>query len=193
MRTTDMSNRAVVQRDPAWTEVFSGESLTLRCEVEDEGGSEWSYDWMKSGVIKSTATREYTLSNVSVSDSGDYRCRATSGTYQITMWSQKTRLQVLSESNVLDQKVYVFLDRTWVLHCHSLSSTAGFLCRASQGSPEVYTEYSPPQFVWSAGSSAVTDSSSLSLHYNTVKVCIFRRWLQSVSDCESKQLTTLYL
>uniref|UniRef100_A0A8C6UWS6 Ig-like domain-containing protein n=1 Tax=Neogobius melanostomus TaxID=47308 RepID=A0A8C6UWS6_9GOBI len=92
--------------------VFSGESLTLRCEVEDEGGSEWSYDWRKIGVIKSTTTtREYTLANVSVSDSGHYSCRATRGTYQRTMWSQKTRLQVLSESNVLSIKCLFFLYR----------------------------------------------------------------------------------
>uniref|UniRef100_A0A8C6V276 Ig-like domain-containing protein n=1 Tax=Neogobius melanostomus TaxID=47308 RepID=A0A8C6V276_9GOBI len=58
---------------------------------------------------------------------------------------------------------------------HSLSSTAGFVCRASRGSPEVYTEYSPPQFVWSADAGSrvspiVSPNSSQHLTYDTVSV-----------------------
>uniref|UniRef100_A0A8C6T7M5 Ig-like domain-containing protein n=1 Tax=Neogobius melanostomus TaxID=47308 RepID=A0A8C6T7M5_9GOBI len=58
---------------------------------------------------------------------------------------------------------------------HSLSSTAGFVCRASRGSPEVYTEYSPPQFVWSADAGSrvspiVSPNSSQHLTYDPVSV-----------------------
>ncbi|KAJ0056740.1 hypothetical protein NL108_014170 [Boleophthalmus pectinirostris] len=95
-----VSNRAVVQPEPDWTEVFVGESLSLRCEVEDEGNTEWTYEWKRTGVMLPTTAREYVLSNVSESDSGDYSCRGTRGAYEQTQWSQVTKLQVTGESNM---------------------------------------------------------------------------------------------
>ncbi|KAJ0056738.1 hypothetical protein NL108_014169 [Boleophthalmus pectinirostris] len=93
-----VSNRAVVQPEPDWTEVFVGESLSLRCEVEDEGNTEWTYEWNRTGVMLPTTVREYVLSNVSESDSGDYSCRGTRGAYEQTQWSQVTKLQVTDKS-----------------------------------------------------------------------------------------------
>ncbi|XP_055010793.1 LOW QUALITY PROTEIN: uncharacterized protein LOC110162470 [Boleophthalmus pectinirostris] len=93
-----VSNRAVVQPEPDWTEVFVGESLSLRCEVEDEGNTEWTYKWNRTGVMLPTTAREYVLSNVSESDSGDYSCRGTRGAYEQTQWSQVTKLQVTDKS-----------------------------------------------------------------------------------------------
>ncbi|MED6238751.1 hypothetical protein ATANTOWER_029052 [Ataeniobius toweri] len=44
---------------------------------------------------------------------------------------------------------------------HGQRHTAGYACRAGKGNPEIYTHYSLPKFIWSAGSHPV---SSLTLH-----------------------------
>ena len=36
---------------------------------------------------------------------------------------------------------------------HGQTHTAGYVCRAGRGDPVFYTDYSQPQFVWSAGQS----------------------------------------
>ncbi|KAK7912976.1 hypothetical protein WMY93_013187 [Mugilogobius chulae] len=91
-------NGAVVKPEPDWTQVFVGESLSLRCDVKEKENSQWTYEWKRSGITLSTTTREYTLSNLSKSDSGNYICRETREAYQITLWSQEIRLQVIDKA-----------------------------------------------------------------------------------------------
>ncbi|XP_043114351.1 B-cell receptor CD22-like, partial [Puntigrus tetrazona] len=55
--------------------VFRGETVTLRCDIYDEGVTSWRYFWYKEGlgsVFK--YGQEHTFSSVSESDSGEYSC-----------------------------------------------------------------------------------------------------------------------
>ena len=40
-----VSNKTVVTQQPNWPQIFSGEWITLRCEIEDGGDTEWEYEW----------------------------------------------------------------------------------------------------------------------------------------------------
>ncbi|KAK6291916.1 hypothetical protein J4Q44_G00377010 [Coregonus suidteri] len=60
--------------------VFTGDSVTLTCTVESYG---WKFYWYRhrpdSTPVTSTSGYSYTLSRVSVSDGGQYWCRAGTG------------------------------------------------------------------------------------------------------------------
>ncbi len=86
-----------VTLDPNWSEVFVGERLTLRCEVEGSGHS-WTYEWKKNDKFLTQRTRDYTVSKVTESDRGDYSCRGVKSSDLSTQWSSTTSVKVLSES-----------------------------------------------------------------------------------------------
>ncbi|XP_049338745.1 titin [Astyanax mexicanus] len=69
---------AVVTINPA-NQVFSGERVTLRCDLQGGGGFEWTYSWYKKGNPDSpfSSTQEYEISSVEYSHSGEYFCRGT--------------------------------------------------------------------------------------------------------------------
>uniref|UniRef100_A0A8C6WHX7 Ig-like domain-containing protein n=1 Tax=Neogobius melanostomus TaxID=47308 RepID=A0A8C6WHX7_9GOBI len=80
--------------DPKWPEVFVGETLTLRCEVEGSGDG-WTYDWSRNNELLTKTTRENTVSYVTESDRGDFSCRGVSF-YLTTQWSSTTTVNVLT-------------------------------------------------------------------------------------------------
>ncbi|KAI4891358.1 hypothetical protein NFI96_022953, partial [Prochilodus magdalenae] len=57
--------------------VFKGEAVTLRCDIQSGGATEWKYSWFKNNQPSSTytATQEYRISSVTESDGGNYTCR----------------------------------------------------------------------------------------------------------------------
>ncbi|XP_036419031.1 high affinity immunoglobulin epsilon receptor subunit alpha-like [Colossoma macropomum] len=60
-------------------QMFTGEKVTLRCDIQGHTDTEWSYSWYKDGdsnhpVHSSDNTTEYSFSVVE-SDSGKYTCR----------------------------------------------------------------------------------------------------------------------
>ncbi|XP_055085835.1 uncharacterized protein LOC129457209 [Periophthalmus magnuspinnatus] len=157
-----VSNGAVVQPEPDWTEVFVGESLYLRCEVEDEGNSQWIYEWRRTGVDLPTATREYALSNVSESVSGNYSCRGR-GAYQRTQWSQVTKLQVIDKAVPV-----VSVSPSWLspgasvsLNCDVTSPSAGWRFYWYQAVPLPSGLYS---YELLSGDTSGTAHASFSVH-----------------------------
>uniref|UniRef100_A0A8C9VBK4 Ig-like domain-containing protein n=1 Tax=Scleropages formosus TaxID=113540 RepID=A0A8C9VBK4_SCLFO len=58
----------------AWTQIFTGETVTFRCEVQD-GLTDWAYWWYKDDrVIPVYYSNTLTYSPVEVSHSGRYTC-----------------------------------------------------------------------------------------------------------------------
>ncbi|KAK9978440.1 hypothetical protein ABG768_020191 [Culter alburnus] len=55
--------------------VFTGDSVTLRCEVYPSR-DEWEFLWSKNSNSESTEAATKTINPVKVSDGGEYRCRA---------------------------------------------------------------------------------------------------------------------
>uniref|UniRef100_A0A8C6UZB0 Ig-like domain-containing protein n=1 Tax=Neogobius melanostomus TaxID=47308 RepID=A0A8C6UZB0_9GOBI len=91
-----LSSAASLSVDPHWPQMFSGEQLTLSCEVE-RSGDYWTYDWSRNNKILTERTREYTFLHVTESDRGDYNCRGVSS-YRRTQWSSTTTVNVLSDA-----------------------------------------------------------------------------------------------
>ncbi|XP_043954075.1 Fc receptor-like protein 5 isoform X2 [Gambusia affinis] len=90
------SNEVFVTRQPNWPQIFSGESITLTCEVQEGETTEWTCDWKKSGsIIQRTDSKDWTFT-VSESSSGDYmcQCRSRDDGFSSTQWSETLTLSI---------------------------------------------------------------------------------------------------
>ncbi|XP_058874340.1 Fc receptor-like protein 5 [Acipenser ruthenus] len=73
--------QAVLTLEPAWTQIFKSESVTLRCEVQGDYTG-WRLTWYKDGK-KVSATQDYysriddkyTISSATQYHSGEYTCQ----------------------------------------------------------------------------------------------------------------------
>ncbi|KAL6456598.1 hypothetical protein MHYP_G00351420 [Metynnis hypsauchen] len=69
------STKAVVSIKPD-KQVFKGEAVTLRCDLQVGGDTEWTYSWYKDDRLSSNRrTQEFTISSVTESNGGKYTCR----------------------------------------------------------------------------------------------------------------------
>ncbi|KAK3520920.1 hypothetical protein QTP86_009259 [Hemibagrus guttatus] len=70
------SPKAVVTIKPD-KHVFRGETVTLRCEIQGGGDTEWTYSWYKNDyeLYREHKTQEFRLSLVRNEHSGNYTCR----------------------------------------------------------------------------------------------------------------------
>ncbi|KAI4886809.1 hypothetical protein NFI96_026679 [Prochilodus magdalenae] len=57
-------------------QVFKGEPVTLRCDIQAGGDTEWTYSWYKDDRLNpNRRTQEFTISSVTESNAGKYTCR----------------------------------------------------------------------------------------------------------------------
>ncbi|CAI5669129.1 unnamed protein product [Oreochromis niloticus] len=92
---TTASNRPVVTLYPNWSEIYRGETITVRCEIHG-GDTEWDYEWETNSTIKPPNQNEYRIRSASSSNSGNYRCkgRMKSSQHNTTEWSDSVTLTV---------------------------------------------------------------------------------------------------
>ncbi|XP_035639699.1 low affinity immunoglobulin gamma Fc region receptor III-A-like isoform X2 [Oncorhynchus keta] len=86
---------AVLTKHPKSSQIFSGESVTLRCNIQRGKVTDWKYTWSKDGVDFLSREHKYEISDVKISNSGDYWCLGThigNGTH--SRWSDAVRLTV---------------------------------------------------------------------------------------------------
>ncbi|XP_034144786.1 leukocyte immunoglobulin-like receptor subfamily A member 3 [Esox lucius] len=69
---------AVLTIQPNWTQIFIGETVTLRCVLLGGGDTDWQYEWFHYQNIIQTEP-EYRISPVRTSHNGSYRCRGVKG------------------------------------------------------------------------------------------------------------------
>uniref|UniRef100_A0A671UJ10 Ig-like domain-containing protein n=1 Tax=Sparus aurata TaxID=8175 RepID=A0A671UJ10_SPAAU len=101
---------AVVTLQPNWTEVYRGERITLRCEIKDGGDTEWEYEWRTTSSEKPSDQNEHSITSVTGSHSGDYRCkgRKKHTQHSSTDWSDPIKLTVSdSKSHHISFKVKI--------------------------------------------------------------------------------------
>ncbi|XP_039902961.1 putative high affinity immunoglobulin gamma Fc receptor IC [Simochromis diagramma] len=85
--------KPTVTVEPFWPQIYSGETVTVRCEIQGGEGAQWTYKWRPDKLNTPPTSREYTISSATESDSGEYSCRGTrSSTW--TEWSDVITLRV---------------------------------------------------------------------------------------------------
>ncbi|XP_026154313.1 Fc receptor-like protein 5 [Mastacembelus armatus] len=88
-------NRAVVTLQPSWSQLFRGETVTLRCEIMDGANTEWEYEWKTTNSLKPPTQHDYKIQPVLSSANGEYSCKGRSkGSQSLTKWSDATTLTV---------------------------------------------------------------------------------------------------
>uniref|UniRef100_A0A669F946 Ig-like domain-containing protein n=1 Tax=Oreochromis niloticus TaxID=8128 RepID=A0A669F946_ORENI len=85
--------KPTVTLQPSWTQIYSGETVTVRCEIQGGEGAQWTYEWRRGQVNIRQSSNEYRISRAAESDSGGYSCRCTK-TYLLTEWSDTITLTV---------------------------------------------------------------------------------------------------
>ncbi|CAI5682899.1 unnamed protein product [Oreochromis niloticus] len=91
-----VSNKAVVSLEPSWPLIFSGEKITVRCQIYLGRRTEWEYEWSKPDSSTVLANNAYLNLNASVISSGSYRCMGKNKQelYSVTEWSDVITLTV---------------------------------------------------------------------------------------------------
>ncbi|KAM9401153.1 leukocyte immunoglobulin-like receptor subfamily A member 3 [Salvelinus alpinus] len=72
---------AVLTLQPNWTQIFIRETVTMRCDIQGGGDSDWNYRWYKNSqlVISFNTKPEYRISPVYWSNSDSYTCEGVKG------------------------------------------------------------------------------------------------------------------
>uniref|UniRef100_A0A3P8PHJ8 Ig-like domain-containing protein n=1 Tax=Astatotilapia calliptera TaxID=8154 RepID=A0A3P8PHJ8_ASTCA len=161
-RTEWMSNRPVVTLYPNWSEIYGGETITVRCEIHG-GDTEWDYEWKTNSIIKPPNLNEYRIRSASSYNSGNYRCkgRMKSSQHETTEWSDSVTLTVSDNKpcpvltvspSWLSPGASVTLNcevehpsAGWSFYWYKATHTAGYVCRAGRGDPEYHTDHSQPK------------------------------------------------
>nr|XP_024655429.1 leukocyte immunoglobulin-like receptor subfamily A member 4 [Maylandia zebra] len=109
---TETPPKPTVTLQPSWPQIYSGETVTVRCEIQGGEGAQWTYEWSPAKLNTPPTSNEYTISSVSESDGGGYSCRATRGS-SWTEWSDVITLNVK-----LPTKPTVTLQPSWTqIYC----------------------------------------------------------------------------
>ncbi|XP_046707901.1 vascular cell adhesion protein 1-like [Silurus meridionalis] len=125
------------------TQVFRGETVTIRCEIKTGGNTEWAYDWYKDDNTLNPiyTTQEFSISSVADSSKGKYTCRGRRHSdNQISEMSDSVTLTVSEKPtptvSVNPQSSIYTGDRV-TLNCNLQSTGWSFFWyKGNQNSPE---------------------------------------------------------
>ncbi|XP_073466121.1 high affinity immunoglobulin gamma Fc receptor I-like isoform X3 [Aquarana catesbeiana] len=104
----------VVTFTPNWRKIFTGESITMTCDVGSTGGKDLIYIWYKDGTWVH-AGKIYTTRSANTWYNGDYSCQA--GTER----SGTARLEVVVVGVILQVPLDVHEGDDLTLKCHHRS------------------------------------------------------------------------
>ncbi|XP_075048627.1 Fc receptor-like protein 3 isoform X3 [Mixophyes fleayi] len=105
------ADRPVVTFTPNWNKIFTGESITLTCDVGSTVQGDLTYSWYRDNR-KYTYTKQ-TITSEKTSDSGNYWCETrTSGR------SDSVRLDVSDGLGILQAPPRVYEGDNLIIRCH---------------------------------------------------------------------------
>ncbi|XP_073721042.1 Fc receptor-like protein 5 [Misgurnus anguillicaudatus] len=125
--------KPVVSVDPD-TQLFKGETVTLRCDIQNTGDTEWTYSWTvektnTNNIITQCNTQECKINNIQQTDSDKYTCRGKIRE-QYTEMSDAVTLTVSSDK---PQTVLSVSPQQWLtegdsvtLMCEVINSSTGW-------------------------------------------------------------------
>ncbi|XP_074480631.1 Fc receptor-like protein 5 [Sebastes fasciatus] len=120
-----VTNRAVVIPQPNWPEIYSGETITLTCEIKDGGDAEWEYEWL---TPNSNTPRNPSEHMIRSSHGGDYSCKGTMKSEKSsTEWSNPLRVSSNSPQSVLTvSPLWLSPGDSVTLNCNVTHPSAGW-------------------------------------------------------------------
>ncbi|XP_055358488.1 leukocyte immunoglobulin-like receptor subfamily A member 4 [Betta splendens] len=151
--------------------MFSGESITLTCEIHGGGDTQWAYEWTttSSNQPANKTGKVLRISRADVNDSGNYWCMGRRN-YESTQWSDsitltvtyKPRASLTSDNTVIaaggsvtlscsvdgsDGWKYDWFRSETLIRTNTESSTritdgGNYYCRGGRGTPVYYTQNS---------------------------------------------------
>uniref|UniRef100_A0A3Q2W7B1 Ig-like domain-containing protein n=1 Tax=Haplochromis burtoni TaxID=8153 RepID=A0A3Q2W7B1_HAPBU len=90
----------------SWTQIYSSETVTLRCEIQGGEGAQWTYQWRQNNLNKPPTSSEYRISSATKSNSGGYSCRGKRGS-SWTEWSDITKLTVSCKLDIFHPFLFI--------------------------------------------------------------------------------------
>ncbi|XP_047674804.1 titin-like [Tachysurus fulvidraco] len=127
------------------TQVFIGETVTFRCDVEEERDTEWTYDWFRDSntFYPNPTTKEFSISDVTDSHRGQYTCRGRrTSDSQMSEMSDSVTLSVSGKPKptvIVTPQRSVYTGDTVTLSCNLVSTGWTFFWYESQKSEGSYT------------------------------------------------------
>ncbi|KAK3566661.1 hypothetical protein QTP86_002337 [Hemibagrus guttatus] len=128
------SPQAVVSITPD-TRVFIGESVTLRCDIQGGGDTQWTYSWKinnngltesRGRVYRDSTRQEFRIRSVNDSDSGTYTCRGHKSDSQSSEISDAVTLTVSAKPKAtvrVNPQSSVYTGDTVTLSCELQQGT----------------------------------------------------------------------
>uniref|UniRef100_A0A3P8PHC0 Ig-like domain-containing protein n=1 Tax=Astatotilapia calliptera TaxID=8154 RepID=A0A3P8PHC0_ASTCA len=127
-------------------QIYSGETVTVRCEIQGGEGAQWTYEWRQGQVNIHETSNEYRINSVNESDGGGYSCRSTRSS-SWTEWSNSTPLRV-----IIPPKPTVTLQPSWTQIYSGETVTVRCEIRGGEGAQWRYE--------WRRGQSNIPETSS---------------------------------
>ncbi|XP_073669835.1 uncharacterized protein [Paramisgurnus dabryanus] len=171
------SPKPVVSVDPD-KQLFRGETVTLRCDIQDTGDTEWTYSWtVEKTNYQYTFNRcnklqECKINNIQPYNSGKYTCRGKIRE-QNTEMSDAVTLNVSSDK---PQTVLSVSPHRWLtegdsvtLMCEVISSSTGWTISWFAGNISFFSV--PLVSVSSGGSKGIYTVSSVTVRHTGVYMC----------------------
>ncbi|KAM9294550.1 Fc receptor-like protein 5 [Gastrophryne carolinensis] len=104
--------RPVVSFIPNWNKIFTGESITMTCDIESAGEDNMVFYWFKDDNWVHTG-RSYTIQQAETSHSGNYQCQTSTSEK-----SDSASLDIYNYYVILQAPVYVYEGDNVTLRCH---------------------------------------------------------------------------
>ncbi|XP_036943163.1 high affinity immunoglobulin gamma Fc receptor I-like, partial [Acanthopagrus latus] len=160
-------NKAVVTLQPNWSEIYRGETITLRCEIKDGGDTEWEYEWRTTSSEKPPNQNEHRIRFASASHSGDYRCKGRNKHTQhsSTDWSDPIKLTVSHKPLLTVSPSWLSAAASVTLTCSVTDQSAGWRFYWYQTVPAPSNTYYSSELL--PGNSSGTEQDSYIVHGQT--------------------------
>uniref|UniRef100_A0AAQ4S8M9 Ig-like domain-containing protein n=1 Tax=Gasterosteus aculeatus aculeatus TaxID=481459 RepID=A0AAQ4S8M9_GASAC len=129
--STTVTNRAVVTLQHDWPEIYSGETITLTCGIEEGGGSEWEYEWRTPDYYTPPNPRGSMMTS---SVRGDYSCKGRlKDGGSTTEWSDAFTVKTSGMSVFIFKLIHPSIVKPLILHTGSRGETITLTCGIEEG------------------------------------------------------------
>ncbi|KAM9501083.1 cell adhesion molecule CEACAM5-like isoform 2-T2 [Clarias gariepinus] len=175
--------KAVVTIKPD-THVFIGERVTVRCDIQGGGDTQWTYSWYKDKRYRGNMNQEFTISSVRDSDGGGYTCTGQNSNSQNSETSDAVTLTVSERPAVLSVSPQSWLTEgdSVTLNCEITNSSTNWtfswynVVPSRHGATQIITNHSSIMYVEllsdsSRGSGGSYTLSPAALKHTGVYVC----------------------